>query len=52
MGKDMKTGPVREKALNWVCRVMEEDSDWLGSSTRPHTKEVCDTSILHHYFVS
>jgi hypothetical protein len=24
----------------WVCGVAEEDSDWLGSSTRPHTKEV------------
>jgi hypothetical protein len=24
----------------WVCRVAEKDSDWLGSSTRPHTKEV------------
>jgi hypothetical protein len=24
----------------WVCEVAEEDSDWLGSSTGPHTKEV------------
>jgi hypothetical protein len=24
----------------WVCEVAEEDSDWLGSSTWPHTKEV------------
>jgi hypothetical protein len=24
----------------WVCGVTEEDSDWLGSSTGPHTKEV------------
>jgi hypothetical protein len=24
----------------WVCGVVEEDSDWLGSSTGPHTKEV------------
>jgi hypothetical protein len=24
----------------WVCGVAEEDSDWLGSSTGPHTKEV------------
>jgi hypothetical protein len=24
----------------WVCEVTEEDSDWLGSSTGPHTKEV------------
>jgi hypothetical protein len=24
----------------WVCRVTEEDSDWLGSSTGPHKKEV------------
>jgi hypothetical protein len=51
MGKDMKPGPVREEALNWerlppiitkwlVYGVAEEDSDWLGSSTGPHTKEV------------
>jgi hypothetical protein len=24
----------------WVCGVAEEDSDWLGSSIGPHTKEV------------
>jgi hypothetical protein len=24
----------------WVCEVAEKDSDWLGSSTGPHTKEV------------
>jgi hypothetical protein len=24
----------------WVCGVAEKDSDWLGSSTRPHAKEV------------
>jgi hypothetical protein len=24
----------------WVCEVGEEDSDWIGSSTGPHTKEV------------
>jgi hypothetical protein len=24
----------------WVCGVAEEDSDWLGSSTRPYTNEV------------
>jgi hypothetical protein len=24
----------------WVCGVVKEDSDWLGSSTGPHTKEV------------
>jgi hypothetical protein len=24
----------------WVCGVTEEDSDWLGSSIGPHTKEV------------
>jgi hypothetical protein len=24
----------------WVCGVVEENSDWLGSSTGPHTKEV------------
>jgi hypothetical protein len=24
----------------WVCGVAEEDRDWLGSSTGPHTKEV------------
>jgi hypothetical protein len=24
----------------WVCKVAEEYSDWLGSSTGPHTKEV------------
>jgi hypothetical protein len=24
----------------WVCGVVEEDSDWLGSSSGPHTKEV------------
>jgi hypothetical protein len=24
----------------WVCRVAEENSDWLGSLTGPHTKEV------------
>jgi hypothetical protein len=24
----------------WVCGVAKEDSDWLGSLTGPHTKEV------------
>jgi hypothetical protein len=24
----------------WVCEVAEEDRDWLGSLTGPHTKEV------------
>jgi hypothetical protein len=24
----------------WVCGVAEKDSDWLGSSNGPHTKEV------------
>jgi hypothetical protein len=24
----------------WVCGVAEKDIDWLGSSTRPYTKEV------------
>jgi hypothetical protein len=24
----------------WVCGVAEKNSDWLGSSTGPHTKEV------------
>ena len=24
----------------WVCGVVAEDSDWLGSYTGPHTKEV------------
>jgi hypothetical protein len=24
----------------WVCGVAEEDNDWLGSLTGPHTKEV------------
>jgi hypothetical protein len=24
----------------WVCEVAEKNSDWLGSSTGPHTKEV------------
>jgi hypothetical protein len=24
----------------WVCRVVEKNSDWLGSSTGPDTKEV------------
>jgi hypothetical protein len=24
----------------WVCGVTEEDSDWLGSYTGPHTQEV------------
>jgi hypothetical protein len=24
----------------WVCGVAEKDSDWLGSSTGRHTKEV------------
>jgi hypothetical protein len=24
----------------WVCEVAEEDSDWLGSLTGPHTKGV------------
>jgi hypothetical protein len=24
----------------WVCEVAEKNGDWLGSSTRPHTKEV------------
>jgi hypothetical protein len=28
----------------WVCGVAEEDSDWLGSSTGPHTKEVWTSS--------
>lgn len=25
----------------WVCGVAEKDSDWLGSYTKSHTKEVC-----------
>jgi hypothetical protein len=24
----------------WVCKVAEEDSDWLGSTTGPHKQEV------------
>jgi hypothetical protein len=24
----------------WVCRVMEKNNDWLGSSTGPHAKKV------------
>jgi hypothetical protein len=24
----------------WVCGVTEKNSDWLGSSIGPHTKEV------------
>jgi hypothetical protein len=30
----------------WVCRVVEEDNDWLGSSTGPHTKEVSMRKIV------
>jgi hypothetical protein len=29
----------------WVCKVAEEDSDWLGSSTGPHTKKVWTRKI-------
>jgi hypothetical protein len=29
----------------WVCEVAEKDSDWLGSMTRSHTKEVWTRKI-------
>jgi hypothetical protein len=40
----------------WVCRVVEKNSDWLGSSTGPHTKEVwtrlatrmCSKALISH----
>jgi hypothetical protein len=34
----LQKGPAITKG--WVCGVAEEDSDWLGSSTGPHTNEV------------
>jgi hypothetical protein len=40
----------------WVCEVAEKNSDWLGSSTEPHTKEVwmgkiarlCSKALISH----
>jgi hypothetical protein len=40
----------------WVCGVAEKNSDWLGSSTGPHTKEVwmkltarlCNKALISH----
>jgi hypothetical protein len=40
----------------WVCEVAEKNSDWLGSSTGPHTKEVwmklvarlCSKALISH----
>jgi hypothetical protein len=29
----------------WVCGVAEKNSDWLGSSTRPHTKRSMDGKV-------
>jgi hypothetical protein len=42
----------------WVCKVAEEDSDWLGSSTKPHTKEVwtklaarlCNKALISYWY--
>jgi hypothetical protein len=35
-----KSAMVQWITKRWVWGVAEKDSDWLGSSTRPHTKEV------------
>jgi hypothetical protein len=29
----------------WVCGVTEKNGDWLGSSTRPHTKRSMDEKV-------
>jgi hypothetical protein len=37
---DMGIGTDVGTIKGWVCGVIEKDSDWLGSSTGPHAKEV------------
>jgi hypothetical protein len=38
---------IREDGLTkgWVCGVVEKNSDWLGSSTGPHTKRGMDGKV-------